>query len=438
MSTDDRGKLSCDQPVMVVADDGAGEEVRAWCKWQLVASLSRSVASMCLMPVVPIVVAALHGDPSKVAEHNADLTFWGSGLQILLFPFFAVLSDRFGRKPFLCGCGAAQAAWCAMVCVAHDRIGPRMFLVADIANRSAALLAVVLTNAALGDVVPPSSLASAVGRHTGVAFGASMLCGPPIGTFAHARLGGVPAAAGLAFAFALLSLLVQSVVVRESLAKPARSGSLQLRGVNPASGLCLVFRGGGARLALLGCAHGLFKITAGEQVLYSAFMLDVWGLGTRGIALSTMLVGVAVALGQAAVVATLSRRLGAARALDVALWAATFQRVCFGFFAARSRALAALSLLVGMPSFGFDALIGQLATEATGGSIAKGELMAALNSVSTVAVLLSSKLLAWLFVRGNAVGMPGAPFLFGAACCVASLVAARTGRRPAAYKPKAS
>ena len=122
MSTDDRGKLSCDQPVMVVADDGAGEEVRAWCKWQLVASLSRSVASMCLMPVVPIVVAALHGDPSKVAEHNADLTFWGSGLQILLFPFFAVLSDRFGRKPFLCGCGAAQAAWCAMVCVAHDRI----------------------------------------------------------------------------------------------------------------------------------------------------------------------------------------------------------------------------------------------------------------------------------------------------------------------------
>ena len=64
--------------------------------------------------------------------------------------------------------------------------------------------------------------------------------------------------------------------------------------------------------------------------------------------------------------------------------------------------------------------------------------MAALNSVSTVAVLLSSKLLAWLFVRGNAVGMPGAPFLFGAACCVASLVAARTGRRPAAYKPKAS
>ena len=73
--------------------------------------------------------------------------------------------------------------------VRPDCIGPP-FLVADIANRSAALLAVVLTNAALGDVVPPSSPLR-VGRHTGVALGASMLCGPLIGTFAHARLGGV-------------------------------------------------------------------------------------------------------------------------------------------------------------------------------------------------------------------------------------------------------
>ena len=55
-------------PVMVTdSDSSAPEDYHAHCKWQLLASLSRSLASMVLVPVAPTVIAGLYGDAAKVA-----------------------------------------------------------------------------------------------------------------------------------------------------------------------------------------------------------------------------------------------------------------------------------------------------------------------------------------------------------------------------------
>jgi hypothetical protein len=156
-------------------------------------------------------------------------------------------------------------------------------------------------------------------------------------------------------------------------------------------------------------------------------------------------------------------KLGARGALVVGLAAASVQRLIWAVASAPWAMGAAL--VVGSPGLTSDAFMRQLATEyyeapatlktdadsssssssgsdkasssssssSTSSSSApppppspppppQGEIAAALTAVSTLAVLLSSKVIGGLFSAGSDRGYPGLPFAFGAACCIASLI----------------
>ena len=303
-------------------------------------------------------------------------------------------------------------------------LGPLQLWSAWLLRQVATVAAMTTTSASISDAYAHdrTKIAKTAARLGGMQMGVGMLLGPafrcdyrleigPRGTGVVAILGGV------------LALLGQLLLVPEAGAGTRTKTEVKNPFVAP-----LRLFSEGAPLRYLACASLCQALCRGESAVYSPFMVDIWGAGPKGLALTMTVVGATFAASQALFVGPLVkkvRRRGRSEAGLRVQHAPTTHMVVL--HASRGHAF---GLALGSPGFGADSIIQQLALDYHPSSTPpRGELAASFSSLGTLGVLASSKVLGFFFAWGAPLGWPGAPFAVGAAASLCAFSCASLGAR---------
>ena len=409
-------------------NDDADAAAAHWAKRALSIGLLRSVSGMVLTPVVPgILKGALGGDQARVAMYQADWIFYGSAIQLIIGPVCGAIGDgKLGRKPILVACALLQALGACAVLAAHEGLlGPLQLWSAWLLRQVATVAAMTTTSASISDAYAHdrTKIAKTAARLGGMQMGVGMLLGPALGATISSKYG--PRGTGIvAIVGGVLALIGQLLLVPE-----ARRGSIGTKTEvkNPFAAPLRLFSEG-APLRYLACASLCQALCRGESAVYSPFMVDIWGAGPKGLALTMTVVGATFAASQALLVGPLVKKFGAAGALRLGYACSTLQRLVWSYYTHPGIML--LGLALGSPGFGADSIIQQLALEYHPSSTPpRGELAASFSSLGTLGVLASSKVLGGLFAWGAPLGWPGAPFAVGAAASLCAFSCASLGAR---------
>ena len=418
-------QIMCRPPKATEMDADAAAE--HWAKRALMVGLLRSISGMVLTPVVPgILKSALNEDQSKVAMYQADWIFYGSAIQLIIGPVCGAIGDgKLGRKPILVACALLQALGACAVLAAHEGLlGPLQLWSAWLLRQVATVAAMTTTSASISDAYAHdrTKIAKTAARLGGMQMGVGMLLGPALGATIASKYG--PRGTGVvAILGGVLALLGQLLLVPEAGAGTRTKTEVKNPFVAP-----LRLFSEGAPLRYLACASLCQALCRGESAVYSPFMVDIWGAGPKGLALTMTVVGATFAASQALLVGPLVKKFGAAGALRLGYACSTLQRVIWSYYTYPGIML--LGLALGSPGFGADSIIQQLALEYHPSSTPpRGELAASFSSLGTLGVLASSKALGFLFAWGAPRGWPGAPFAVGAAASLCAFSCASLGAR---------
>ncbi|MEM9749358.1 MAG: TCR/Tet family MFS transporter [Pseudomonadota bacterium] len=377
-----------------------------------------------VVPVLPTLLQELTGGGvADAALWGGFATFIYAIMQFVFSPFIGGLSDRFGRRPVLL---TSLSAFAVDMLILAAATSLWMFILArTLAGVFAATLATA--NAYVADITPPAER----GRRfafLGAAFGAGFVFGPAIG----GALGDVSPRAPfyLAAAMAIGNVVYGYFAAPESLT-PERRRAFSWRRANPFGTLVTLGRLPGLRRLL--AVYFLMVLSTWVYVTvwsYVAIAKFDWSEGEIGF--SVAYYGVISVLSQALVVQYVLPRIGAPRAIWIALVveAVALAGIAFAETGLVLYAMISLALISTMQD---PAIRQELSSGAP--DDAQGELQGGLSALSGIAIILSPLIYNSLFNRfagpDAAVHFPGAPFIVASVIAVLAALLYGLGRRRA-------
>jgi len=330
-----------------------------------------------IVPVMPPLVGQfVQGRDEQALWYGILATVFGL-LQFVFMPMLGAISDRVGRRPVLL---YSMGGMCLNFLV--TALAPSLawlFLGRVIGGLSAASMSVAMAYAS--DVSTPENRAKSFGK-IGAAFGVGFICGP--------MLGGLLGEINLALPFyaaALLAgvnLVYGYFFVPESLPAATREPFSWQR-VNPFYALRKLLARRDIRGLVIVFALTTFGqiMTQTTWVLYTTFRFG-WTPRDNGIAM--FCVGLAAAVVQGGLVATLIRRFGEMRLSVMGLASGAITFVLYGL--ATEGWMMYVFICCNLLAFAAGpALQGIVSRSADAGE--QGELMGSLQSISSLAVVVT-------------------------------------------------
>jgi len=361
-----------------------------------------------LIPVAPRLVASfLGGDLGAASHYFGVLVSLYAAMQFLFAPVIGGLSDRFGRRPIillsLLGAAASYLLSGFAPALSWLFIG-RIISGITGASFSAA-------GAYIADVTPPEKRAQSFGL-IGAVFGLGFIMGP--------ALGGVLGEVGLrvpyfvAAALNFVNMMYGLFVLPESLA-PANRRAFSFARANPLGSLRALAR----HPIVLGLAGTMMCSFMAQWILQSVWALHSqsrFGWSLRMVGVSLMVVGLATAVVQGALVRVVVPRLGERRALLVGLLMAVTGHTLLGL---ASQGWMLLVFIVPLALGGLAGPAVQAIISREVGPNEQGELQGSLNSLNGIAAIVApvigTTLLARFGAETAAPHIPGAAFFAAAA-----------------------
>ncbi len=366
-----------------------------------------------IAPVFPKLVKEFAGGN----EVNASTTLGIFGtlfalMQFVFSPILGILSDRFGRKPVIVLSNFGLGLDLIVMAIAPNMAW--LYVGRVVSGVTAA--SVSTASAYIADVTPPEKRAGAFGI-IGAAFGVGFVVGP--------LLGGVLGDFGtrlpfwVAAAFSLANGLYGIFVLPESLQRDKRSATIAWLRANPIGSLKLLR----SHRELFGLASVNFLAYVAHEafnvwVLYTMFRY-AWDSRMNGFSLA--LVGVFSIVVSGVFMSKIVKAIGERRTLMVGLVFGALGFVVFGL------APNGWIFLVGIPVMMFWNLAGPAAQGMMTHHVSpseQGELQGALGSVRGIAMLIGPFIFTGVYSafigRLAYVGVPGAPWLLGAAMLFAA------------------
>ena len=361
-----------------------------------------------LIPVAPRLVASfLGGDLGAASHYFGILVSLYAAMQFLFAPVIGGLSDRFGRRPIillsLLGAAASYLLSGFAPALSWLFIG-RIISGITGASFSAA-------GAYIADVTPPEKRAQSFGL-IGAVFGLGFIMGP--------ALGGVLGEVGLrvpyfvAAALNFVNMMYGLFVLPESLA-PANRRAFSFARANPLGSLRALAR----HPVVLGLAGTMMCSFMAQWILQSVWALHSqsrFGWSLRMVGVSLMVVGLATAVVQGALVRVVVPRLGERRALLVGLLMAVTGHTLLGL---ASQGWMLLVFIVPLALGGLAGPAVQAIISREVGPNEQGELQGSLNSLNGIAAIVApiigTTLLARFGAEKAAPHIPGAAFFAAAA-----------------------
>jgi DHA1 family tetracycline resistance protein-like MFS transporter len=369
-----------------------------------------------IIPVVPALVGEFVSGREQHAMWYGILTAVFGLMQFLCMPIIGAVSDQVGRRPvllysmagmcinFLCTAWAPNLAW-----LMAGRI---------IGGASSASMSVA--SAYASDVSTAEDRAKSFGK-IGAAFGLGFICGPILG----GMLGnlGLRLPFYVAGALSAANLLYGWLAVPESL-PPERRAPFALARINPFSALLRLAR----RSDIRGLVVTYTLLTFAAMMLQSTWVLFTtfrfgWTPRDNGIAL--FCVGLCSIVVQAGLLSRLIRRFGEVRLCLLGLASGTVTYLLYGL--ATAGWMMYVFILCNLLAFAAGPALQAFLSNASSNR-EQGELMGALQSVSSVGLILMP--LAGAALLGAASHLPpsdlrvGGPFYACAALEAAALFTA--------------
>lgn len=351
------------------------------------------------------------------AETTAEGALWGgimmsayAGAMFLFGPVVGSLSDAFGRRPILIAAlmtltidyvimAMAQSYWVLLV----GRV------VAGMAGAT-----YITATAYIADIARPEERGAAFGM-IGAAFGIGFVFGPALGGLASGIH--ITAPFWIAAGLSALNVVFGLLVLPESL-KPENRRPFGRRDLNPFSTIARAFALPGLAVPLI-CIFVLEIANMVYPTLWAFWGREVFGWDGVAIGLTLSAYGIMVAGVQAGVLPFMTRWLGDYRTLLFALGAGVVGLVGFGFAGAVWVVVVVLPLatLADMA----PPLMTAFAANRVGEDV-QGLVQGVIASLASMAAVLAPLVLTGVFevfVDGEGLYLPGAPFLVGAVLTLA-------------------
>lgn len=323
---------------------------------------------------------------------------------LLTTNIWAVMSDKYGRKPFL-AMSAAGIGIGAMIVGCSSSFAP-MYIGAAIDGCTSCMFG--LGQAYLCDFSEPSQLPANIGLFMGVSAGIGFTFGVPISAVLMKKKG-PRASFFLSAALALVNTLIISVFLPESLPDNVRRDRIRLSECNPISAIHSLGRNG----LLMGASISYFLLWfahTGLQVTWMNFFKAAhgWSPGKSGGILA--LFGIATAILPRLILKFVT--LATAVKLALAIYAAAM------LLLSQAKGDVQVYMALVLASVGSTALpssLSFLANQAT--ADAKGAMQGATETVKTINSILAQPLMSAVFAYGiseqRQIKVPGLMFVLG-------------------------
>ncbi len=379
----------------------------------LFASLMDALGFGILLPTLPFFARSLGAGPELITLTMAVYT----GGLFLSMPIFGRLSDRFGRKPVICG-GLIGVVVCYGALASATSVW--MLIVARLAGGVVAGNAAACT-AYLIDVTPESERAKYMGLG-GALFGLGFVVGPVLGSLLSQGASGTDFVRPIAVAAAmtLLAFLAIMLFLPESHPRSAARGKHEGKHVG---GFAERIRRLSPLLLLVMVCHALSGIASGFYETILPLWAADFGLleGAEDMWILILPGGLGFVLAQAALIGPLSNRFGEARVILVS--ALPLAALTYGMTIAADLASLPAAICVSGVMAIFAALViaaNHILASRLADPAHRGEVMGLFASVGTVARTLG------MIGSGIAYNQlhPHAPYWLAAASTAAIFVAA--------------
>lgn len=330
-----------------------------------------------IIPVLPTLVGEFVQGREQQALWFGVLTMAFGLMQFLFMPMLGAVSDRVGRRPVLMYSMTGMCINFLATALAPNLAS--LFIGRVVGGMSSASIAVA--SAYASDISTHEQRSKSFGK-VGAAFGLGFICGP--------MLGGVLGEIDIRLPFYAAALLSAAnlaygyFAVPESLPPERRAGSISLSRINPFASLArLVLRRDVRRLvvvyALVTFAQTMLHTT---WVLYTTFRFD-WSPSDNGIAL--FCVGVASAIVQAGLLATLIRRFGEQRLAVLGLGSGAVTYLLYGL--ATQGWMMYVFILGNLLAYAAGPALQGIISKATPPA-EQGELMGSLQSITSAGMII--------------------------------------------------
>ena len=351
------------------------------------------------------------------AASTAQGALWGgimmsayAAAMFLFGPIVGSLSDAYGRKPVLIAALVTLTVDYVIMAVAQTYW---LLLVGRILAGMAGATYITAT-AYIADIARPEERAAGFGM-IGAAFGIGFVLGPAIGGLASGWH--ITAPFWIAAVLAALNVAFGVLVLPESL-KTENRRPFGRRDLNPFGTIARAFMVPGLAIPLI-CIFVFEFANMVYPTLWAFWGREVFGWDGVMIGLTLSGYGILIAVVQAGILPHLSRCLGDYRTLLIATVAALIGMVGFG------TATTAWTVAMVLPIAALSDMAPPLMTAFAANGVGEdrqGLVQGVIASLSSVAAVIAPLVMTGifeLFVSGDGVYFPGAPFLVAALLVVA-------------------
>lgn len=351
------------------------------------------------------------------AGSTAQGALWGgimmsayAAAMFLFGPVIGSLSDAFGRRPILIAALVTLTIDYAIMAMAQTYW---VLLVGRIVAGMAGATYITAT-AYISDIAQPDQRSAAFGM-IGAAFGIGFVFGPALGGLASGWH--ITAPFWIAAGLSALNVAFGIFILPESLAREKRR-AFGRRDLNPFGSILRAFAIPGLAIPLI-CIFVFEVANMVYPTLWAFWGREVFGWDGFTIGLTLSAYGILIAVVQALILPQLTRRFGDFNTLMFATLAAVVGLVGFGF--------STTALMVGLvlPLATLADMAPPLMTAFAAnrvGEDAQGLVQGVIASLASVAAVAAPLFLTGVFevfVDGQGIYLPGAPFLVGAVLIVA-------------------
>lgn len=351
------------------------------------------------------------------AGSTAEGAFWGgvmmSSYAMAMFlcgPIIGSLSDAFGRRPILIIALLALVLDYVIMALAQTYW---VLLVGRIVAGLAGATYITAT-AYISDISKPEDRSAAFGM-IGAAFGIGFVLGPAIGGLASGWH--ITAPFWIAAGLSALNVVFGIFILPESL-KPENRRPFGRRDINPFGTILRAFALPGLAIPLI-CIFVFEFANLVYPTLWAFWGREMFGWDGVTIGITLSIYGIMIAVVQAGILPRLTKRLGDFRTLKIAIAAAVFGFVGFGF----TNAVWVIAIV--MPIAALSDMAPALMTAFAANRVGEdqqGLVQGVIASLSSVAAVAAPLVLTGVFeraVRGSDIYLPGAPYFVAAVLVVA-------------------